>query len=169
MTGRLIALAALALLLAACGSTRTVVRTVTVSPPQRDVVYVGHIVSMTRSGGDYLVRFDPQFDLLGITANVAAAEDMHVSCAPRSCQPVPNDVYSIDETHRAFTFLMPLATKGTVLTTTGTSFGGTQVSASQLAAIVAGRGRKLFEPLLSGVKITVRIDTITSFAQQYRP
>ena len=156
-----------AALLAGCGATPTVVRTVTVS--SSDTVYVGNIVSMTRSGGDYLVRFDPQFDLVGVTANVAAAEDQHVTCAPRSCQSVPNDVYRVDETHRAYTFLLPAATHGTVLTS-GNNLSGTRITAAQLAAIVGGSGgMKLFEPLLSGVSITVHVDTIKSFAQQYRP
>lgn len=167
---RALAAAAVAVLLAGCGSTHTVVRTVTVQPTTRDVTYVGHVVSMARSGDGYLVRYDPQFDLVGITANVAAAEDQGVACAPRRCQPVPNDVYSIDETHRAYTFVMPATTMGTVLTTHGNNLGGTRITASQLAALVSGHGGpKLFEPLLSGVSITVHVDTITSFAQQYRP
>lgn len=153
-------------LLAGCGSTRTVTRTVTVA--SRDVSYVGHIRSMVPQGNGYLVQFDPQFDLVGIAANVAAAHDQHVTCAPRRCRPVPNDVYSVDETHRAYTFFMPSTAKGTVLTSTH-NVDGEPVSAQQLAAIVAGHGMKLFEPLESGVRITVRIDTITSFAQQYRP
>lgn len=154
-------------LLAGCGSTRTVVRTVTVS--SHDVAYVGHIVSMSRSDGGYLVRFDPEFDVVGITANVAAANDMHMSCVPRRCPAVPNDVYRVDETHRAYTFVMPSTTKGTVLTSTH-NVDGESITASQLAAIVAGRSHmKLFEPLLSGVKISVRVDTVTSFAQLYRP
>jgi hypothetical protein len=156
-------------LLAGCGSTRTVVRTVTVSPHAQDVTYVGHIVSVTRSGGGYLVRFDPELDVVGVTANVAQAEDMHVSCAPRRCAAVPNDVYRVDETHRAYTFLMPATTKGTVLTSTH-NVDGEPIGAPQLAAIVDGRSRmKLFEPLESGVRIDVRVDTITSFAQLYRP
>jgi hypothetical protein len=158
-----------AALVAGCGSTRTVVRTVTVSRVARgDTVYVGHVVAMTRDGSGYLVRFDPQFDLVGITANAAAAEDQHVKCAPSRCASVPNDVYSVDETHRAYTFVMPATTKGTVLTSTHT-VDGEPVTAQQLAAIVAGHGMKLFEPLESGVSITVHVDTITSFAQQYRP
>jgi hypothetical protein len=160
-----------AVVLAGCGSTHTVVRTVTVPAPSRNVVvYVGHVASMTRSGDGYLVRFDPQLDLTGITANVAAAEDQHVSCAPARCAAVPNDVYSVDETHRAYTFVMPASTRGTVLTSGAGSFSGTRITAAELAAIVSGHGgTKLFEPLESGLSITVRIDTITAFAQQYRP
>jgi hypothetical protein len=155
-----------AVLLAGCGSTRTVVRTVTA--PAQGVTYVGHIASMSAAGDGYLVQFDPQFDFTGVTANVAAARDQHVRCAPRSCASVPNDVYSVDETHRAYTFLMRTSTSGTVLTD-GSNLNGTRISAVQLAAIVAGGGMKLYEPLESGVKITVRNDTITTFAQQFRP
>jgi hypothetical protein len=163
---RLAVAAAGALLLAGCGSTRTVVRTVTV--PSQDVVYAGHVVSMQQTAGGYFVRFDPEIDLVGIAGNVAMAQDQHLACAPRRCAAVPNDVYTIDETHRAYTFFMPAATKGTVLTPRH-NVDGAPVTASQFAAIVAGRGEKLFEPLESGVQITVHVDTITHFAQLYRP
>jgi hypothetical protein len=39
-----------------------------------------------------------------------------------------------------------------------------------LAQIVAGKSSlKLFEPLSSGVWILVHVDTVRTFAQQYRP
>jgi hypothetical protein len=155
---------------AGCGSTRTVVRTVTVKGPAStaDQRFYGQVVSLTRSGDGYLLRFDPSWWLGGVTANVAAAEDNHVSCAPRACNPVANDYYTIDESHRALTFLLPRGTQGTVLTS-GSNLTGTRIGADQLAQIVAGTGPKLFEPLESGVWIDVHIDTVRSFAQQYRP
>jgi hypothetical protein len=161
-----VALAGL-VLLAGCGSTRTVVRTVTVQ--SQDVVYVGHVVSMQRTAGGYFVRFDPEFDLVGISGGVAQAQDEHVACAPRACSGVPNDIYRVDETHRAYTFFMPFTAKGTVLTH-GQKVAFLPVTAAQFASIVSGRSHiKLYEPLLSGVSITVRVDSITRFAQLYKP
>jgi hypothetical protein len=169
---RLLALgAAVALLSAACGSTRTVTRTVTVSPPLAGSAVQdlsGHIVALTPTKSGYLLRFDPAWWLGGLTANVAAAEDEHVSCPPASCDPVPNDYYVVDESHRALTFVLPRAARGTVLTS-GSNLAGTQIGADQLARIVAGHGLKLFEPLESGAWIRVRIDTVLTFRQQYRP
>jgi len=130
--------------------------------------YYGHIVSLQRSGASYLMRFDPALFLSGITANAAAAADLHVTCAPEKCEPVPNDNYSLDESHRAYFFRVPANVRGTVLTS-GSNLSGTSISAAQLAQIVAGGGMKLFEPLDSGVWIRVNIDTVQTFRQQYRP
>lgn len=163
--------AAVALLAAGCGSTRTVTRTVTVAPPLAGSAVqdlYGHIVSLEPTKSGYLLRFDPSWWLGGITANVAAAQDEHASCAPASCAPVPNDYYVVDESHRLLTFVVPHAVRGTVLTS-GSNLAGTTIGAGQLARIVAGHGVKLFEPLESGIWIRVRIDTVLTFRQQYRP
>jgi aspartate/methionine/tyrosine aminotransferase len=130
--------------------------------------YYGHIVSLTKANGSYLMTFDPEWFLTGITANAAAAADSHVACTPASCEPVPNDNYSVDESNRTYVFRVPAGVTGTVLTS-GANLSGAHVSVAQLAAIVAGQGMKLFEPLDSGVWIRVRIDTVTSFQQQYHP
>lgn len=130
--------------------------------------YYGHIVSLQQSGAGYLMRFDPALFLSGITANAAAAADLHVACAPEKCEPVPNDNYSLDESHRSYVFRVPANVRGTVLTR-GSNLSGTSISVAQLAQIVAGGGLKLFEPLDSGVWIRVRIDTVQAFSQQYRP
>jgi hypothetical protein len=46
----------------------------------------------------------------------------------------------------------------------------TTVTAAQLAAIVGGATKpKLMEPLDSGLWLTVDVDTVTSFAQQFQP
>jgi hypothetical protein len=153
-----------------CG-TRTVVRTVTVTrkPPlgeSADQQFHGHIVSMQRSGRVYLMRFDPSWLLNGVTANAALGEPIS-GCLPIHCPSVPNDVYEVDESHRALVFLVPATTRGTVLS--GGGVAAKTISASQLAQIVAGHGAKLFEPLESGVWIDVHVDTVTRFAQQYRP
>ena len=130
--------------------------------------FYGHIVSLTKANGRYLMTFDPAWFLSGITANAAAAADEHVTCAPASCKAVPNDNYSVDESHRAYVFRVSASATGTVLTS-GSNLSGARVSVAQLAAIVAGHGLKLFEPLESGVWIRVHLDTVTSFQQQFRP
>ena len=169
---------ALVALLTACGSTKTVVRTVTVirppaASPNGDQRFIGRIVSIQRSGSGYLLRFDPTWFLSGVTANVAQAEDQGTTCAPLSCPPVANDNYRVDEGHRVFTFLLPATTRGTVLVKNGQSggpFPATTIAADALARLVAGTSSlKLFEPLTSGVWILVHIDTVRSFQQQYVP
>ena len=43
-------------------------------------------------------------------------------------------------------------------------------TAAQLAQLVAGTSPlKLFEPLSTGVWVLVHVDTVRTFAQQYRP
>ena len=172
-----VALATLTLL-TACGSTRTVTRTVTVVRQPKpsaagDQRYIGRIVSMQRSGDNYVLKFDPTWFLSGVTANVAQAEDQGTTCAPEKCPPVDNDNYRVDESHRVLTFILPATTRGTVLVRNGTNggpFPSTTVDAEGLAGIVAGKSSlKLFEPLTSGVWIVVHIDTVRAFAQQYQP
>ena len=46
----------------------------------------------------------------------------------------------------------------------------TTITGAQLAAIVGGsKTPKLMEPLDSGLWLTVNVDTVTSFAQQFQP
>jgi hypothetical protein len=62
-----------------------------------------HIKSLERSGDHYLLRFDPAWFTSGVTANTVAAEDGAVEPG----QPVPNDNYVVDESHRLLTYLSP--------------------------------------------------------------
>ena len=112
--------------------------------------YYGHIVSLQRSSAGYLMRFDPALFLSGVTANAAAAADLHVACAPEKCEAVPNDNYVVDESNRSYVFRVPESVRGTVLTS-GSNLNGTSILVAQLAQIVAGKGMRLFEPLESGV------------------
>jgi hypothetical protein len=94
---------AIVLAAAACGGTKTIVKTVQVQPKPSatgDLRYYGHIKTLTRSGTGYVLRFDPVWFLSGVTANVAQAEDAGTKCAPKACEPVPNDNYRVDEGHR---------------------------------------------------------------------
>jgi len=167
-------LLAVPVLLVGCGTTHTVVKTVTVThtvtAPTSDQRLYGHIRSMEQTAGGYFVQFDPAWLLSGITANAAQAQDQGVTCAPRECEAVPNDNLVVDESGRTYVYFLPDGAHGTVLTKTSTGFKDTPVTAAQLSELVAGTGSlELFEPLESGVWLTVRIDTIRSFAQQYQP
>jgi hypothetical protein len=168
-------LAVTAVLVAGCGSTtETVTTTVTVSneeptglgPPGTRVEF-GHITSLVRTGGRTVMRFDPALLLSGETANKAAAEDGAV--APG--EPVANDNYVVDESHRLYTYLVAPDAKVTLLIrTTPEKWGQTRVSVAELEKIVAGTSRrKLFEALDTGVWITIDIDTVRAVYQQYKP
>ena len=128
----------------------------------------GHIAALARKGDDYELRFDPAWFTSGVTANMAAAEDGAVEPG----QPVPNDNYVVDESHRLFTYLVPTDAQATILVNNDTGFLSTPISVSELAQIVAtgeSSRDKLFEPLDSGVWIRYHIDTVCSLDQQYRP
>jgi hypothetical protein len=128
----------------------------------------GHLESLENRGADYQLRFDPALFTSGVTANSAAAEDGAVEPG----QPVPNDNYVVDESHRLLTYLVPADTPVTILTRDGDpqQLGATPSTVSELGRIVnGGDGRDLFEPLDSGVWIRVHIDTVCSIDQQYRP
>jgi hypothetical protein len=161
-----------ALMLAGCGSTKTVVRTVTTASPlgaSADQMVYGHVISTEPAKDGYFLHFDPASWLSGITANVAFARSMHQACAPRACSPVPNDYYVVDDGHTQLTYFLPHTTSGTVLTRS-LAFPGAVVSADRFVRLVAqGAQAPLYEPLASGVWIRVHNDTITRFAQQYRP
>ena len=164
---RIAPLAIVLLVAAGCGGTKIVTVTRTVAAPSvpQNVRIFGHIASLKRSGNRYVMRFDPAWFLTGVTANTAAHEDGTVP----SNEPVPNDNYVVDESHRLYTYYVPANAKVTVLTPKA-NVTGSPVTVAQLAELVAGKKPvKLFEPLESGVWITVHVDEATSVAQQYRP
>ena len=160
---------------AGCGSTTTVTETVTVTTsaktalgPPTTWTEFGHIKSLKRAGGRWLMQFDPEWFLSGVTANKAAAEDGAVEPG----QPVPNDNYRVDEGHRVFTYVVPGNARVTVITNRGNpaQLGSTPVSVAELAKIVNGTSTmKLFEPLDSGVWLTIKGDRAVAIAQQYQP
>jgi hypothetical protein len=156
-----------------CGSTRTATKTVTVtgseSPanrfgPPSELAQFGHIVSLKRNGNGYGMRFDPEWFLSGVTANVAATED---GVVPRG-QPVPNDNYRLDEGHRLLTYRVRADARVSVLT--ANPLKQTLIPVAELARIVnGGAHRPLFEPLTTGVWIRYHIDTVRQIDQQYQP
>ncbi len=113
------------------------------------------------------MRFDPALSLSGETANVAAAEDGVVAAG----EPVPNDNYVVDESRRAYTYLVADDVKVTLLVRTSSEkWGPTPVTLAQLEQILDGTSDlHLFEPLDTGVWITIDIDTVRGVYQQYKP
>ena len=119
--------------------------------PAGQMTLYGHIKTMTRRGGHYLVGFDPAWFTSGITASRAKKQDT-------GSGDVPNDNYIVEEGNRVLTYIHPLSARVTA------------IPVPELARIVnGGPHRKLFEPLDSGVWIRVRIDTVKELDQQYRP
>ena len=115
-----------------------------------------------------MLKFDPAFFTSGITANDAAAEDGAVEPG----QPVPNDNYVVDESHRVLTYYVAPAARVTVLTNNATGILSTPVGVPELAEIVAnGKSAQhtLFESLDSGIWIRVYNDTVCALDQQYKP
>jgi hypothetical protein len=163
---------AVALVAAGCGGTRTVTKTVTAAPPAKsgvgppgEIVQFGYVKSLTRKGSRFELRFDPALFLSGATANAAAAEDGVVPTG----EPVPNDNYVVDESHRLLTYEVPATAHVTALTT---GVAGSRITVAELAQLVDGKNpfpRPLFEPITTGFWIQVDIDTVRSLDQQYRP
>jgi hypothetical protein len=145
--------------------------TMTVSEPKVEVAKIGrgaptrrvefgHIQSLKRTEGGYVLRFDPAEYLTGVTASDAMQEDTGSS-------DVPNDV--VDEGHRLFTYNVPADAHVTVL---ADGVDGTPITVAQFAKIVKGGeplGHPLFEPLDTGVWILYEVDTVRSIDQQYVP
>jgi hypothetical protein len=138
--------------------------------PAGQLVFYGHVKSLTPTGTRYILRFDPAWLLEGITAERAAVAD---GVLPRG-EPVPNDNYTRDESHKLLTFLVPRTARVTVLTNGGTKgIANTPVSVREFAQILKGknpRHRKLFGDESGwGYWARVRIDTVRSLDAQYHP
>lgn len=185
---RIVVVVVAALVLAGCGagktvtttvtSTVTTTKTVTVQQPSQssalgvqDTSYFGQIASLTKADSRrYLLVLKPEFFLVGVTGNVVGAQQQGTKCAPLSCPGVEDDHVVIPAGSQQLTFVLPVTTTGTVLTSAGGNVAGTSITAAQLAAVVGGaKTPKLVEPLDSGVWLAVDVDKVTSFAQQFQP
>jgi hypothetical protein len=150
--------------------TKTVTKTVTLSAAKngvggpREVVEYGYIKSLESKGSRFELRFDPAWFLTGKTANQAALEDTGSS-------DVPNDSYVVNESTRAYTYIVPASAHVRVLTT-GANLDGTPITVAQLAQLVAGKNplpKPLFEPISTGFWMSFRNDRVESLEQQYHP
>jgi hypothetical protein len=155
---------------AGCGSTKTVTKTVTVSATKsgagspREVIEFGYIKSLKPTDTGFEMRFDPAWLLTGKTANQASLEDTGSS-------DVPNDSYKVNESSRAYTYIVPANARVRVLTT-GANLDGTPITVAQLAQLVAGKNplpKPLFEQISTGFWISIRNDKAGSLQQQYHP
>jgi hypothetical protein len=81
------------------------------------------------------MRVDPARVMTGVTASRAAVEDGVL--APG--EPVPNDYYIRDESHRLLAYRVPANAHVTVLTNPGTGPRSTVVSVAELSQIVKGK------------------------------
>lgn len=161
----------LSLLVTGCGTTKTVTKTVTVSGTAksgagapRQVVEFGYIKSLKPKGSGFELRFDPAWLLTGKTANQAALEDTGES-------DVPNDSYVVNESGRAYTYIVSANARVRALTT-GANLDGTPITVAQLAQLAAGKNplpKPLFEPISTGFWISIRNDRVESLDQQYHP
>jgi len=173
----LLALSALGVVVAVagCGGTKTVTRTVTVTTsaktglgPPRQWTEFGHIRTLRLADGRWFMQFDPEWFLSGKSASKAAAEDGVIPPG----QPMPNDNYRVEDGHRTFTYIVPADARVTVITNRGNpaQLGSTPISVAELAKIVDGTSTmKLFEPLDTGVWITIRGDRAVAIDHQYQP
>jgi hypothetical protein len=141
------------------------------SPCANGATQYGHIKSLSRTGGRYVLRFDPALWLSGITAQRAAVEDNAI----RPGEAVPNDYYIVDETHRLLTYLVPATARVTVLTNHGDPkrLGATSVRVAELAQLLKGkhpRRLRLTEPNAGfWLRIVTASGTVTALDQQYQP
>jgi hypothetical protein len=139
--------------------------------PAGQLVFYGHIKSLTPSGKRYVLRFDPAWLLEGTTAQQAAVADGAIPPG----EPVPNDNYTRDESHRLLTFLVPRTARVTILTNGGPKgIANTPVTVAEFAQILKGknpRDRALFGGNQAGwgYWARVRIDTVRSLDAQYHP
>jgi len=176
---RVAALLGVAFVLAGCGSgasTVTVTTTVTrqqtaAAPGPQNTVYFGEPVSVsTVDPHRDLLVLKPQAYLVGVTANVAFAQQRGTKCAPLTCPGVEDDRLVVPAGTQDLTFVLPANATGTVLTLSGSKMQTTRISAPQLAELVRGaKTPKLVEPLSSGIWLAVDVDKVTSFAQQFQP
>jgi hypothetical protein len=138
--------------------------------PAGQLVFYGHIASLAPGGHRYVLRFDPAWLLEGVTAQRAAVEDKVLPAG----EPVPNDNYTRDESHKLLTFLVPRTARVTVLTNAGTKgITSTRVTVAELAQLLKGRNpnhRKLFgSPAGFDFWARVAIDQVRSLDEQYHP
>jgi hypothetical protein len=137
--------------------------------PAGQFVFYGHIESLTPSGKRYVLRFDPAWLLEGVTAQQAAVADGAIPAG----EPVPNDNYTRDESHKLLTFVVPRTARVTVLTNGTKGIANTPVTVAELSQILKGenpRHRKLFGNQKGwGYWVRVRIDTVRSLDAQYHP
>lgn len=152
-------------IVAALAAAAAVTVAVAAPAPRPQSVFYGHVQSMRKQGTHFAIRFDPAWWLTGRAAEQAKFDDT-------GSREVPNDYYIVEEGHRLLSFVVPADARVTVLT--GGGDHATQVSASELNAIVNGknpRHRRLSEPKAGfWIRMGARYPSpAISLDQQYQP
>ena len=137
--------------------------------PAGQQVLFGHIKSLARRNGRFEMRFDPAWLLTGVAAEHAAVEDGVLQPG----EPVPNDSYVVDESHRLLTFVVSPSARVTLV---GRGLRTIVVPVSELARIVKGKNPKR-RPLFDrgrNLGYWIRINGtypngVVSIDQQYHP
>jgi hypothetical protein len=79
----------------------------------QDTRYFGQIASITKADPKrYLLVLKPESFLVGVTANVANAQQQGTQCAPLSCPGVEDDHLVVPAGTRPLTFVLPATTTG---------------------------------------------------------
>jgi len=125
--------------------------------PPREPVLFGHIASLKRSGGGYVMRFDPAILLSGTTAT-------NYAFATTGSRDVPNDNLIFDPDHTLLDYRVPASAHVTVVVNRN-GIRAVRVSVATLARVLAGTV-KTFEPK-NPFWIVVRGDTVLELDQQY--
>jgi hypothetical protein len=136
------------------------------------VKYFGIPVSVTKLDATrYSLTITPKFFLVGVTANVAFAAGQQNACEPLECPAADDDRVVLPAGTQPLLFILPAKTTGTVLTLVNQTMHTTTITGARLAAVFGGATPpQLVEPLdSSGLWVTVNVDTVTSFAQQFQP
>jgi hypothetical protein len=134
--------------------------------PAGQTTLFGHIASLSRKHGRWEMRFDPALLLTGVTAEQAALEDT-------GSPDVPNDSYTLDESHRLLTYVVSPTAKITILTQ---GLQAVQIGVPELAQILQGKNpthRALFDRA-NGLGYWIRVSRkypspVLSLDQQYHP
>ena len=127
----------------------------------------GHIRFLTRTSGQWQMKFDPGLLLFGTAAEGAQFDDTGMK------GPVANDSYTVEETHRVYTFTVSPGATITVLTK---GLRTAAVGVSEFAQILRGKNPKR-RPLFGQPKrfgFWIRVGTkfpnpVLSIDEQYQP
>lgn len=134
--------------------------------PAGQTTFYGHIASLDRRGGRWVLKFDPAFVLFGFAAEEAALEDT-------GSRDVPNDSYTLEEGHRLLTFVVSPTAPVTVLTK---GLGSATISVAELSQVLKGKNPRQ-RPLFGrpkGFGFWIRVSSkypnpVVSLDQQYHP